>query len=130
MPKSWESAKGSGDTYAAIYESMLLSDAYLDLNNRQRVLLLHAKAQFYGKRKPGDDFKQTPEVQGDDVFYLNRYLLVKHYRLYSDGNRQAMYEDIKALMDHGFITRISRGTKSKSIYRFSPQWRTWTKKKD
>lgn len=59
------------DTSANIYESMLLSKAYKDLKTRQQQLYTICKAQYYGKRKPGNDFKDIEQLQDATMFYLN-----------------------------------------------------------
>ena len=115
------------DTSAAIFESMLLSPAYMDLSTRQKQLYLICKAQYYGHRKPGADFPDVELVSGDDVFYLNLGAVVR-YGLYTRNMRGKFYADMKELENHGFIETVSSGksTKTKSIYRFSPGWKYWT----
>lgn len=125
-PKRFESTGVSNDTSANIYESMLLSPAFLDLNSRTRTLYLYMKAQYYGKRKPGKDFPDVEQVQSGECFYFNMAVAVK-YNLYSVNNHTQFYKDIKILENHGFIKTISNGkaTRSKSIYRFSDEWQEW-----
>lgn len=125
-PKRFESTGVSNDTSANIYESMLLSPAFMDLNSRTRTLYLYMKAQYYGKRKPGKDFPDIEQVQSDECFYFNMSVAVK-YKLYSVNNHTQFYNDIKILENHGFIKTISNGkaTRSKSIYRFSDEWQEW-----
>lgn len=119
----------ANDTSANIYESMLTSPAFTDLTKNQRFLYVCMKKQYYGKRKPGRDFPDVERFQGDELFYFNRSLAVDKYKLYKDGGRSEFYADIKALERHGFIETVSSGkeTKSRSIYRFSGDWKTWSK---
>lgn len=114
------------DTSANIYESMLLSPAFMDLSNRQKLLYLYCKAQYYGHRKPEQDFPDIDTVKGDDCFYLNLGAVVK-YGLYTRCMSGKFYDDMRTLEAHGFITIVSSGkaTKSKSVYRFSADWKTW-----
>lgn len=125
-PKAFESTGRSNDTSANIYESMLLSAAYQDLNIRQRQLYVCMKAQYYGKRKPGKDYQEIDLLQGDDLFYFPMSLAEK-YALYTRENHKQFYNDIKVIENHGFIQTVSNGksTKSRSIYKFSGDWRDW-----
>ena len=134
-PKAFESmgehytdqtGKRKADTSANIYESMMTSPAFLDLNMRLRNLYLVCKAQHYGKRKPGKDFPEIEDFQGADIFYLNWGTVLK-YGIYKESMHGNFYSDMKTLMEHGFIKRISSGKshRTKSIYQFSGDWKTW-----
>ena len=126
IPRSFESAGNTNDTSANIYESMLNSAAFQDLTKNQRLLYVYMKAQYYGKRKPGKDFPDVEQLQGDEFFYFNLSLAEK-YGLYSRGNRGQFYNDVKALEEHGFIMVVSNGryTKMRSVYKFTGEWRMW-----
>lgn len=126
-PQIFESAGVPNDTSANIYESMLTSPAFQHLTKNQRLLYVYMKAQYYGKRKPSQDFPEMSHLQGRDLFYFNRSIAVNKYGLYSDNNRKSFYDDIKAVEQHGFIKTISNGraTRRKSIYQFSGDWRNW-----
>lgn len=134
VPKPFESAgyylpdkatRPRADTSANIYESMMISEAWADLNNRQRVLYLIAKQQYYGVRKPGKDYPDIEAMQGDDKFYLNM-ALVNRFSAYINGYKE-LYQDIRALESHGFIKTVYNGKaqKKKSVYQFSDGWRSW-----
>ena len=114
------------DTSANIYESMLLSEAYIDLTTRQKQLYIICKSQFYGHRKPSQDFPEVEQVRGDDCFYLNLGTVTR-YGLYTRNMRGKFYSDMKELERHGFIKTVSSGksTKSKSVYQFTPDWKYW-----
>lgn len=125
-PKSFESSGKSNDTSANLYESMLLSAAFMDLTPKQRLLYVYMKAQYYGKRKPGKDNPDIESLQGDDLFYFPLTLAEK-YKLYTKSNHMQFYKDVRAIESHGFIQTVSNGktTRSKSIYRFIGDWKMW-----
>lgn len=115
------------DTSANIYESMLLHPAFTSLKPRQQALYIVCKAQFYGHRKPRQDFQELESLQRDECFYLNLGAVTR-YGNYTRSMRKEFYGDMKALEEHGLIKKISSGaaTHSKSIYCFSGDWKTWT----
>lgn len=125
-PKLFESSRGAKDPYAGIYETMLRSPAFLNMTKNQRLLYVYMKAQYYGKRKPKNDFPDIEQFQRDDLFYFNMALAEK-YGLYSRSNDRQFYADIKAIEQHGFIKTVSNGrsTKSRSIYQFTSEWQQW-----
>ena len=126
-PKAFESAGNSNDTSANIYESMLLSPAFMALTNRQRLLYLYCKAQYYGKRKPKKDFKELDLYQEETCFYMNR-ACIRKYKMYCDSDNRMFYTDIKALIEKGFITRELQGGgngHTKSVYKFSSKWKEY-----
>lgn len=114
------------DTSANVYESMLLHPAFTSLKPRQQALYLVCKAQYYGHRKPRQDFNDVETLQGDDCFYLNLGAVTR-YGNYTRSMRREFYGDMKTLEEHGLIKKISSGraTKSKSIYCFSGDWKAW-----
>ena len=122
-----ENGRVRADTSANIYESMILSPAFMDLTSKQQVLYIFCKAQFYGKRKPGKDFPDEPRLQSDDLFYLNWDLVCNHYRLYGEKSRGHFYKDMKSLSGHGFIEIVVNGKAQhrKNVYRFSSGWKVW-----
>ena len=107
------------ETSANIFESMLRSPAFMGLTDKQRCLYLVCKAQHYGKRKPSKDYGK--EVFDDQCFYLN-WESVQHYGLYKQHAH--FYRDMSALIQAGFITRVSSGAgkREKSVYRYSSKW--------
>ncbi len=135
-PRTFESAgsvryrageKPRQDTFARLYESMLLSDAYIDLTDKQKHLYTLCKAQYIGKRKPERDYPDIEELEGAELFYLNWDLVWNVYKLYSEKSHSAFYHDMDALISHGFITRISSGRlrRAKTVYRYSNKWQSW-----
>lgn len=125
-----ENGKARADTSANIYESMLLSRAFMTLTSKQQILYIYCKSQYYGHRKPEKDFPDIEQFQGADIFYLN-WNTVKKYGLYKDSMHSNFYKDMKALCEHGFIENISSGKsrRTKTVYRFNSEWRTWTDEK-
>lgn len=123
------------EVYARFFESMIQSDAFITLSNRQKMLYMTCKFQFYGKRKPQEDYKDIPEFQGNECFYLSKTDLVEKYHIYSPtmdkeiyGNtKQNIPGDFKILEEHGLIDIIGagRGFKQKNIYRLSDRWKQW-----
>ena len=126
VPQLFESTGVSHDTSANIYGSMLESPAFKDLSKNQRLLYIYMKKQYYGTKKPGKDYPDMPELQGNELFYFNMARAVK-YGLYSRSNDRQFYHDISEIEHHGFIKTISSGkaTKSKSIYKFIGEWKQW-----
>lgn len=114
------------DTSANIYESMLTSAAFTFLTDRQKMLYVCCKAQYYGKRKPERDYPDVEQLQGEDLFYLN-WAAVQRYGLYKPSMHPNFYRDMKALCDIGFIEKVASGAgqRRKSIYRFSDGWQVW-----
>lgn len=119
-PKPFESTGVSNDTSANLFESMLISAAFQDLSKSQRLLYIYMKAQYYGKRKPGQDYINVAAYQGDDKFYFSR-ALAEYYGF----NVGTLSKDIQALETHGFITKIADSDQHKSIYAYSSEWQRW-----
>ena len=117
--KGFESMGNSSDTSANIYESMLLSPAWLELTATQKTLYLACKSQFYSeKRKPNNNAKQ---------FTMNKYKWCNKYKLYTNANSAGFYRDIAVLIEKGFIFCVESGafTRTKSIYQFSDKWQIY-----
>lgn len=113
---------GKTDVFARLYASMLYSPAYMALNNRQRMLYVYAKLQFYGHRKPGADFPEIPNLQGVEYFYFPISEGVKS-GLYTKNMGKELGNDLKELGAKGFIDIVVTGNRGKkSIYRFSNRW--------
>ena len=68
-PRAFESV-GGDKKHAAIYISMLFSPAFQSLSNRQQILYIYVKGRYYGTRKPGKDYPEVNELQGNDLFYF------------------------------------------------------------
>lgn len=126
IPKGFESDSRSNDTSANIYESMLESEAFMDLTKNQRLLYVYCKKQYYGKRKPQRDYPDIEEFKSEECFYFC-LSMAERYGLYTRKNKGQFYKDMKALVSHGFIDVVSNGkyTKSKTVYRYSYAWKLW-----
>lgn len=136
VPKKWESLNEGksffvegrktpmADTSATMFESMLRSHAYCDLSDKQRILYVLCKAQYYGKKHPEKDYE---EFEGNEYFYLNFGEVVSAYQLYTEKGHSRFYKDMKALEEHGFIEKVKSGQNSrdKNVYKFSEKWRNW-----
>ena len=118
VKKSFESNLNPSDTSANLYHSMLVSPAWLDLTNSQRILYLVCKDQYYHDKKFTQESAQ---------FTMNQEKWKHHYKLYNEGNEKGFYRDMNALIEHGFIVCVTSGknTRTKSVYGYSDQWRYW-----
>ena len=113
------------DTSANIFESMLLDANFQSLSNRQKMLYVICKSQFYGHRKPCADYDVDlfPDLKSDECFYLN-FASVQRYGIYSRNMKKEFYNDMRALEAKGFIETIMKGGfHKKSIYKFSAHWK-------
>lgn len=121
--------KKRSDSFCMVFESLLQSAAYTDLSDKQKALYIVCTSQLYGHRKPEKDHKDVPELQGDDVFYLNWREVHERYGMYSQNNHGRFYKDMKVLQEHGFIKQIASGKSQhkKSIWQFDWQWQLWKK---
>lgn len=129
IPQQEYSKKGRGDSFAAIYKSMMDSEAWRDITKNQIVLYVYMRIYGVNNRRPKKDYPEREDLQNDITFYFNMGLAEK-VGLYKRGNSGSFYSDIKALEEHGFIKTISNGkiNQTKSIYSFSDEWRRWNKK--
>jgi len=119
--KPFESSCSSSDTSANIYESMLLSPAWLELKASPKALYVACKSQYYAeKTKPNSNNCQ---------FTMNKYKWCDKYKLYTNANSSSFYRDMSALIEKGFIKCIECGfvTRTKSIYQFSDKWQIYGK---
>lgn len=117
--KSFESMGNSSDTSANIYESMMTSPAWLSLKARPQILYVTCKSQYYSeKKKPNGNNLQ---------FTMNKHKWCNKYKLYSNANSQAFYNDMAELIEKGFIICIECGaiTRTKSIYQLCDGWRLY-----
>jgi hypothetical protein len=122
--KNYESlfpGSGGHDKYAAIYESMRQSPAYKDLTGNQRDVLQQCFFQ-YGKRLPAKRYPEYIPYQKDTVFSLS-WDMAKGTACQA---RKTFYQDMKALVSHGFIIVLDEGTKRRSaVYELSDHWKVW-----
>ena len=118
--KAFESTLVSWDTSANIYESMLLSPAWIDLTANQQRLYLYCKAQYYAEAK-------RPNTWESFWFTMNRAKWCSKYKLYASTNQAGFQRDRDALINHGFIFVVRNGklTREKTIYALWDMWRFW-----
>lgn len=119
--KTFESLCNSSDTSANIYESMMLSPAWMKLSSSQKALYFVCKSQYYAeKTKPNNNSSQ---------FTMNKYKWCNKYNLYTNANSGGFYRDIAALIEKGFIKCVECGfaTRTKSVYQFSDKWQMYGK---
>ena len=119
IPDTCESGIGYKDTSANIFESMMLSNAWLDLTSNQKVLYLCCKSQKYSQHSINDEDTKS--------FYFNRHLWLNKYKLYSASNQRYFYKDMGELILHGFIKcgKCGAVAKEKNIYQLSDKWQVW-----
>ncbi len=129
---AWQSRRADGyktsieDHYTPIYDTMRESDAYRALSSRQRALLLECMNEYRGPNYLTDPQKEHPgekQAQGPDTFFMN---WAKAKKIGIHTNRKQFYDDIKALMAHGFIIVRWKENRRKTVYAFCCQWKQWT----
>lgn len=117
----------AGEKWVPSTHSLLYSNAFRSLNARQRVLYLYCALQK-GKpgtvNEPGKDNPTVQEFQNDYVFYMN-WKKVQEFKIYGEKSNHTFYNDIKALINAGFIECLYHGrqTRQKSVYKLSTRWR-------
>ncbi len=118
-----DSGNEQTDTTIQIMYSMIISPAFKDLTARQRMLYVYAKSQFFGAlSRPANDFKDEygntlekfQQYQGRECFYLNHKLMSEVFGLYPKTNHRDLYFDIEALIQRGFIERVT-GQEQKDV---------------
>ena len=95
---------------------ILSREARVSLTAQQQRLYTYCKLQLYAeKRKPKDD---------PAAFTMNKSKWADTYRLYKRTNARGFYNDMAALIAHGFIICLECGatTRTKSVYKFSSMW--------
>ena len=108
------------DTFARIYITMLLSEAWQALSAKQQVLYVYCKSQYYAeKTKPVGDNRKS--------FTMNQSKWRDLYGIYTLSNKNSFYKDMTALIEKGFIRCLHCGSisRTKSIYEFSDKWQLY-----
>lgn len=117
----------TADKWIPVALSLLNSIAWRALNARQQALYICCAIQK-GKpgtvNAPGKDNPTVQEFQNDRVFYMN-WRKARGFGIYREKSNHTFYNDIKALIDAGFIECLYHGkqTREKSVYKLSTQWR-------
>ena len=123
---------GSKDSYARITESLFISEAFQDLEPKLQLLYIAMRLQYYGKRPVIRDFNESSPIydklKSDLCFYFPWHTAKKYFSRYEKNSRR-LYQDIRVLIEHGFIESVisGRNTRKNSIYKFSDKWREWKK---
>lgn len=131
------------DFTTQIMYTMLISPPFKDLTARQRMLYVYAKSQFFAAvSRPSIDFRDEEgkpleifqKYQGKECFYLNHKLMSEVFGLYPETNHRDLYFDIEALVQRGFIERVTGYGRNKitetnhmrNIYKYSEKWKEIT----
>lgn len=130
IKKPFESDGRSSDVSANIYYSMLTSAAWLDLTSNQKNLYLVCKMQFYAeKNKPDGDRSLFTLNQAKWAFSVDKDTGKRtgQYQLYNKTNAAGFYNDMQALVTHGFVRVKAHGGNGhfKTIYQFSDRWQRY-----
>ena len=127
VPKTFESTiryttengKSKTDTYATIFHSMIISDAYHSLTSRQKDVYTCMKDLYYSVPEKLHPFGRS------EYFYFNKHLWKDVYKVHTNGER--LRADIDALIEKGFIEEVenNKNLRQKNIYKYSDKWRTY-----
>lgn len=134
LPKR-KNGNNATDVSANIYGSMILSDAWAELNLRQMKLYIVCKHQYYAEKKNPSDLITMMEKEENKTpdltkrFTMNKSKWCDIYKIYPSSASSIFYKDILELERLGFIDILQRGGKSgiKNIYQFSSRWRDYKK---
>lgn len=127
-PLSFECA-GSSVVNASISLSMMQSDAWKQLSHSAMVLYLHMKTQLFAvpyADKPLNDDGEKDRT----LFVFNRAMYTKVFPIFTNGEQFRRYSH--ELIKYGFIELVQSGkiTRTKNIYRYSSNWKSWYDGKD
>ena len=104
------------DTSANLFHSMLISEAFKNLTNRQKVTYLYMKDLYY-------NVPTAKHPNGDKMyFYFNRHIWKDLYGTHTNGER--VRSDIDALIKNGFIEEVenNKNLRQKNVYKYSDKW--------
>ncbi len=128
--KPFESARPGyegGDPCVRLYESMILSAAWLDLTGNQRDLYVICKMQ-YGRRQPAEEYPGYKLFDRNEVFFLS-WEMARELAACGEGT---FYKDMKALRKHGFVSVLLPGGNRRggreTVYELSSDWQRWKPK--
>lgn len=122
----WQTKDVNNDSFTPITETLLTSEAFMDLSHTNQVLYILVSKQYYGKRKPITDHPGIGLTE--DCFYFSRQDAIR-YGFCTRNNSKKLYDGMRELESHGFIKSVSNGkaNRQKSIYKYSGDWKTWKK---
>lgn len=124
VPKTFESTirytdengNNKTDISANLYHSMLISETFKNLTNRQKVTYLYMKDLYYY-------VPSAKHPNGDNMyFYFNRHIWKDLYGTHTNGER--VRTDIDALIKNGFIEEVenNKNLRQKNVYKYSDKW--------
>lgn len=118
-PKLYETNRPGRDGYAAIYHSMLTSEAWADLSP-QAVRLYVAMKDAHFSSKP-DDIQEH--------FNFSPAQWEKEYRLWPRTGEKSFFKYRDELIEHGFIRCVQDNQHRHilNVYGLSDKWRFWGK---
>lgn len=117
------------DMFTALYQSMLMSEAYKDLSNRAKNLYTYCRLQEHAMSSSERSKVKTEtsiDLTDRRYFTMNKSKL-KLYGLYSPNSLSPFYADIASLIRHGFLICVYNGKhdRKKSVYAYSSNWLYW-----
>lgn len=128
--KSYQTRAPAKDVFVPLYKTLAESPAFLDLSDKQRLILLYMYGQkfFAGKNRPHEaDLPNLSEEERAECFYFNQAVAAK-WKLRGKNDGALYTKDIPALIEHGFIDAVANGraNHSRSIYKYSTRWKQWS----
>ena len=115
--------KNKREPFAALYVTMLTSDAWYNLSNGSRNLYFYMKLEAQGT----DPDKKKEKMDLDpEQFYFNRAI----YEKYGFSNRNQVIKWRDELVSNGFIAIVENGrwTRTKNVYALSDKWKAVERK--
>lgn len=111
------------DTFGSIYESMVLSPAFIELSSREKVMYMLCRVQASSKTAKSCIYNHATENERE--YEKNAFVFpAKHMAKYgidrSNGNKL-----LKQLEEKGFIEKVECNKRQRKInvYRFSIGWK-------
>ena len=121
------------EKFIPLVPSMQKSDAFRSLTVNQRDLLYlcwtlgDPRRRGKNARLPCNDFPGVDNFKHENVFYMCLKTAVAD-GIYAPTNKR-YYEDMKALVQYGFIECLSKGkTGSMSVYKLASKWQQYKRK--
>ena len=124
-PGRYQSA-GNDSVFIPLYRDQVQSAAFMDLTKNQRLLYIYIRFRQFEKRKPKTEYRDIESLQ-DDLMIFYSIGNADSDGLYSRKNETKFRGDMKALIEHGFIsvTMNGKNQRKKSIYKLSDGWQDW-----
>ena len=127
--RPFECTGEKGDSWTVISNSQFMSEAFQDLTKNQMLLYYRVKGREYGFRKPAQVYKENEKLQDPLMVFYSIGDAIRD-GIYTRNNETQFRKDMKALIEHGFLTVIMNGKnqKKKSVYKLVSEWRKWKPK--